>query len=186
MIEKFSPFLVRDIDSTLATVQSTEFATSEEELQAAIDLQNSEAEKPDIDFDSRFDFEFGSETHPHHLVVAARGMCCQNDIDFLQSTGMAQHIKMDTYSGELGIRRQKIIDDCHAQWTEYQQGKREGKNQMLFIKQLSTMMGGEAQGVWRRFVKRDEELVEGEPRSEQRQFEREARKIWKKYKRIMW
>ena len=108
MVEHFSPFPVRDIDSTLATVQSTDFATSEEELQAAIDLQNSEADKPDIDF------KFCSETHPHHPVVAATRTSCLNDIDFLHGTNMAHHIKMDTYSGELGIEQQKFIDECHA------------------------------------------------------------------------
>ena len=47
-------------------------------------------------------------------------------------------------------------------------------------------MGGEAQAVWRRFVKQDEKLPEGEPRAHQRQFERDARKAWKRYKWIMW
>ena len=38
-----------------------------------------------------------------------------------------------------------------------------GSNQMLFVKELSTVIGGEAQAVWRRFVHRDEEIEEGEP-----------------------
>ena len=57
---------------------------------------------------------------------------------------------------------------------------------MLFVKQLSTVMGGEAGSVWRRFVKRDEEIAEGEPGAERRRQEREARRIWKRYRRCMW
>ena len=57
---------------------------------------------------------------------------------------------------------------------------------MLYVKQLSTVMGGEAQTIWRRFVKRDEQIPEGEPGSDRREVEREARKIWKRYRRIMW
>ena len=65
-------------------------------------------------------------------------------------------------------------------------GRRDGTNQMLYVKQLSTVMGGEAQAAWRQFVKRDEAIPEGEPSPERREVEREARKIWKRYGRIMW
>ena len=47
-------------------------------------------------------------------------------------------------------------------------------------------MGGEAQVVWRRFVKRDEEIEEGELGAQRRRQEREARRIWKRYRRCMW
>ena len=97
----------------MANIEGTAFATTEEELQKAIDLQNSEADKPDFDFDSRFDFDSDVGTHPHRLVVAAIGISCPSDIDYMHNTSMAFHIKMETYSGELGIKQQKFIDDCH-------------------------------------------------------------------------
>ena len=48
---------------------------------------------------------------------------------------------------------------------------------MLFVKLLSIVVGGEAQPVWRRFVKRDEEIEEGKPGAERERQEREARMI---------
>ena len=56
----------------------------------------------------------------------------------------------------------------------------------MFVKQLSTVMGGEAQAVWRRFVKRDEKIADCEPGAERRRHEREARRIWKRHRRCMW
>ena len=57
---------------------------------------------------------------------------------------------------------------------------------MLFVKQLSTVVGGEAQAVWRRFVQLDEEIEEGQLEAKRRRQEREACRIWKRYKRCMW
>ena len=71
---------------------------------------------------------------------------------------MTGNIKMDTYSGELGNRQKKVIDDCMTQWSAFQRRERMGTNQMMFVKELSTVMGGEAQAVWRRFVQRDEDI----------------------------
>ena len=43
-----------------------------------------------------------------------------------------------------------------------------GTTHLLFVKELSTVVGGEAQAVWRKIVERDEEIPEGEPEVEER------------------
>ena len=129
-----------------------------EEQPAHTSKRNSETSDRQSEFDYEAQFDFDAENHPNRLDVAAT--CIFEDLDI---DNMTNHIKMDTYSGELGNKQQKFIDECHTQWSAYQRWERQGTNQMLFVKQLSTVMGGEAQVVWRRFVKWDEEIEEGEP-----------------------
>lgn len=59
-----------------------------------------------------------------------------------------------------------------------------GTTQMFFVKELSTVMGGEA--IWRRFVERDEEIPEGEPGAERWRQEIDAWRIWKRHRRCIW
>lgn len=53
---------------------------------------------------------------------------------------------------------------------------------MMFVRELNTVMGLEAQAIWRRFVEKDEEIFKGERGAERRQQEIEARRILKHYR----
>lgn len=64
-------------------------------------------------------------------------------------------------------------------------GERGWGQHMLFVKELSTVVGGDI-AVWRKIVERDEEIPEGEPEVEERATEIAARRIWKRYRRCIW
>lgn len=57
-------------------------------------------------------FDFDLEIHPHRPMVLTSGIYSCSDIDEFYIVDMTTKMKMDTYSGELGIKQQKFIDDC--------------------------------------------------------------------------
>ena len=61
---------------------------------------------------------------------------------------MSGHIKTDNYNREPGNNEKRFLTDCVSQWNAFHWRERMGTNQMLFVKELSTVVGGEAQAMW--------------------------------------
>ena len=132
----FSQTLANQADNSLdideisnSVLQGSEEQSAHTPEHSAINLaghssHHSDEHSSEFDFDNQFDVE----NLPHRHTVQATGISDFSDIDDLYIVDMAGQIKMDTYTGELGIKQQKFIDDCQTQWTAYQQGRREGIN----------------------------------------------------------
>lgn len=93
---------------------------------------------------------------------------------------MSGHIKIDKYNGELGNCQKKLLTIGVSQWNAFRRRERLGTNQMFFVKELSTVVGREAQEMWRQFVERDKVLPDDHPGEEEQAAEIATRKIWKR------
>ena len=111
LVQKNSPFPVANqVDNSLEIEVFSNSVLQGEEQLAHTSYQNSENSDRQSNFDYDAPFDFDPENHPHRVAVAARGIFEDLHID-----DMTNHIKMDTYSGELGNKRHRFIDDCQTQ-----------------------------------------------------------------------
>ena len=94
---------------------------------------------------------------------------------------MTSKIHIDQYNGALGNEQKKFCTDCETQWYEFEDKARIGTTLLLFVRALSTVLGGEAQTVWRQFMERDQQLRAGHPEAAYRTQDIEACKAWKQY-----
>ena len=85
----------------------------------------------------------------------------------------------------MGIPQNKFITDCETQWIEFEKRERLGANQLLYIRALSTVLGGEAQAVWRKFMERDMSLPASHVDIDHAK-EIDLRKEWKRYRHRLW